>query len=228
MINEIYEVLFEKISEAQYYRKGKTLSARKHEGDDRYSYAVFVDGQSEPVVSGLDRGMADYHMRSLDDGTGPVSKPKSVAKKLPAKQTENPYHVRLRTMGIDADIEPEVGDTVVRISEPTVQGKVLSIKGVWATVKWDGQDRFKNVPEEELAVVSKVNEARNTSHCSNCGGQNPELDDGYTTCCNEPMCDGGRDRFGFPDNYVTACCWAKAEEKFKQQGKQVEDGMYRL
>lgn len=27
-------------------------------------------------------------------------------------------------------------------------------------------------------------------HCENCGDENPETDDGYTTCCNEPICDG--------------------------------------
>ena len=66
-------------------------------------------------------------------------------------------------------------------------------------------------------------------HCESCGEVNPETDDGYTVCCNEPCCDGlQRDKFGFPDNYVVACCWAKAEEKFKAGGKKVENGMYRL
>ena len=66
-------------------------------------------------------------------------------------------------------------------------------------------------------------------HCESCGRENPNTDDGYTTCCNEPTCDGSyKEKYGFPDNYVVACCWGKAEEKFEEQGKKVENGMSRL
>ena len=66
-------------------------------------------------------------------------------------------------------------------------------------------------------------------HCENCGRIDPITDDGYTACCNELVCDGNeRNKFGIPDNYVVACCWAKAEEKFEEQGKEIPDGSYRL
>jgi len=66
-------------------------------------------------------------------------------------------------------------------------------------------------------------------HCSSCGNENYKWDDGYTDCCNEPVCSGEhKHRYGFPDNFVTACCWAKAEIKFELAGKRVFSGMYRL
>ena len=67
------------------------------------------------------------------------------------------------------------------------------------------------------------------SHCESCGRTDYVTDDGYTACCNEPVCCGGsRDKWGTPDNYVVACCWAKAEEKFEALGKEVPEGSYRL
>jgi hypothetical protein len=61
-------------------------------------------------------------------------------------------------------------------------------------------------------------------HCESCGQSNPETDDGYTTCCNELVCDGNdREKFGIPSDYVVACCWAKAEEKFKAQDRKVPE-----
>jgi len=27
-----------------------------------------------------------------------------------------------------------------------------------------------------------------TPHCSNCGRENPVVDDGYTSCCNKSVC----------------------------------------
>jgi hypothetical protein len=33
----------------------------KHEGDDPYSYAVFVDGKVVPGLSGLNRDQAKYY-----------------------------------------------------------------------------------------------------------------------------------------------------------------------
>ena len=66
-------------------------------------------------------------------------------------------------------------------------------------------------------------------HCESCGQNNPETDDGYTTCCNELVCDGSdRAKFGVPDDYVVACCWAKAEEKFEAEGRKVPEGSCRF
>jgi len=66
-------------------------------------------------------------------------------------------------------------------------------------------------------------------HCSSCGSENYKVDDGYTDCCNEPVCDGlDHLRYGFPDNFVRACCWPKAELQFALEGKKVFTGMYRL
>jgi hypothetical protein len=68
-------------------------------------------------------------------------------------------------------------------------------------------------------------------HCENCGEEHPQLreGEGYTVCCNELVCWGNeRNKFGVPDDYVVACCWAKAEEKFEALGKKVPDESYRL
>lgn len=65
-------------------------------------------------------------------------------------------------------------------------------------------------------------------HCENCGRENPSTEDGYTTCCNELVCDG-RDSYTFgPDTgkTVRACCWARAEVKFGGSDK-VPDGSHR-
>ena len=68
-----------------------------------------------------------------------------------------------------------------------------------------------------------------TTHCENCGQVNPETDDGYTDCCNELVCDGSeRNKFGIPTDYVVACCWAKADEKYKAQGRKAPEGSYRI
>ncbi len=67
-------------------------------------------------------------------------------------------------------------------------------------------------------------------HCESCGRENPTLkDDGYTPCCNELPCYGtGSARFGTETDYVTACCWAKAEDKFIAAGREVPEGSSRL
>jgi hypothetical protein len=66
-------------------------------------------------------------------------------------------------------------------------------------------------------------------HCESCGATNPETEDGYTVCCNELVCCGGeRNKFGIPENYVVACCWAKAEIKFQEKDEKVPDNSYRL
>lgn len=41
----------------------KRVTTRKYMGDDRYSWAVFVDGK--PVVTGLSNPEAAYHKRIL-------------------------------------------------------------------------------------------------------------------------------------------------------------------
>lgn len=70
---------------------------------------------------------------------------------------------------------------------------------------------------------------RAKAHCENCGLENPSTDEGYTNCCNELVCYGdSRDRFGVPGNYVVSCCWAKAEMKYKQLGKEIPNGAYRI
>jgi hypothetical protein len=37
------------------------VAIAKWGGDDKYSWAVFVEGQRDPVVSGLTRNEASYH-----------------------------------------------------------------------------------------------------------------------------------------------------------------------
>ena len=63
-------------------------------------------------------------------------------------------------------------------------------------------------------------------HCENCGTENPQTDDGYTTCCNELTCTGPRPAGRYNDAWkgyewgndeiesVTACCGHKADEAF--------------
>jgi hypothetical protein len=58
-----------------------------------------------------------------------------------------------------------------------------------------------------------------TPHCENCGQQNPETKDGYTTCCNEPVCDGGESKWESCEgnkNFIAieACCGHHAGLKF--------------
>jgi hypothetical protein len=66
-------------------------------------------------------------------------------------------------------------------------------------------------------------------HCENCGRENPDTSDGYTVCCNETVCCGGRgEKFGIPTDYVRACCWAVADKKFKADGRKAPKGSYRL
>lgn len=66
-------------------------------------------------------------------------------------------------------------------------------------------------------------------HCESCGETNPDTDDGYTTCCNELVCCGGeRNKFGTPEKYVVACCWAVAEKLFKANNEKIPDGSCRL
>lgn len=67
-------------------------------------------------------------------------------------------------------------------------------------------------------------------HCENCGQANPATDDGYTTCCNELVCDG-QDvgyRFGTQADNVRACCWAAADAKFAAEGRKAPEGSSRI
>jgi hypothetical protein len=41
------------------------ISIRKWGGDDKYSWAVFVEGRTEPVVAGLTRDEAQYHKKVI-------------------------------------------------------------------------------------------------------------------------------------------------------------------
>ena len=57
-------------------------------------------------------------------------------------------------------------------------------------------------------------------HCENCGQENPNTDDGYTTCCNELVCSGNYKQKFFHEETqenVMACCWAKAEIKWNEK-----------
>lgn len=66
-----------------------------------------------------------------------------------------------------------------------------------------------------------------SEHCENCGTENPPTDqDGYTTCCNEGVCDGGflqtwnvgevHGAFHGPAvTTVRACCGSSANVKAK-------------
>jgi len=58
------------------------------------------------------------------------------------------------------------------------------------------------------------------SHCESCGKENPNTDDGYTTCCNELVCDGRQDsKFHHEESneYVFACCWVKADTEWENK-----------
>ena len=67
-------------------------------------------------------------------------------------------------------------------------------------------------------------------HCESCGEQNPRLDDGYTTCCNELVCTGpSTSRYSFGTGVYTwkatdgtevdACCGHFADVEFTKLGK---------
>jgi hypothetical protein len=68
------------------------------------------------------------------------------------------------------------------------------------------------------------------NHCSGCGTQNPQVEDGYTECCNEYVCDGrGGYRWAYgtmtaPDfrhvkiGELTACCGGGADAKAALKG----------
>lgn len=69
-----------------------------------------------------------------------------------------------------------------------------------------------------------------SSHCSGCGHEVDyyDTDEGYTSCCNEPLCDSdGQDRYAIGDNTgdrpdgreVRACCPAAATVKAEALGK---------
>lgn len=60
------------------------------------------------------------------------------------------------------------------------------------------------------------------SHCESCGSTDREdltTGDGYTSCCNELICDGTLiDTYGTETVNVRACCWAKANEAGVTEG----------
>ena len=51
--------------------KYKVTTARKWNGDDAYSWAIFVKGQKEPVVSGLSRAELPYHRKLIEENNRP-------------------------------------------------------------------------------------------------------------------------------------------------------------
>jgi len=42
------------------------ITARKYGGDDKDSWAVFVEGQSNPVVAGLNRSEVPYYKKQVE------------------------------------------------------------------------------------------------------------------------------------------------------------------
>ena len=41
------------------------LIARKYDGDDEYSWAIFKKGSDEPVVSGISKKMIPYYKQQI-------------------------------------------------------------------------------------------------------------------------------------------------------------------
>ena len=52
------------------------VTIRKYEGDDSLSWAVFIESQQEPVVSGLDINLAKWYKKQIEKGTLRWSMPK--------------------------------------------------------------------------------------------------------------------------------------------------------
>lgn len=48
--------------------KTPKLTARKWQGDDAYSWAIFIDGRHEPAVSGLTRSQVAYYKKQVAEG----------------------------------------------------------------------------------------------------------------------------------------------------------------
>lgn len=66
-------------------------------------------------------------------------------------------------------------------------------------------------------------------HCSSCGAEDFDTEDGYTDCCNKSVCYGGSyegSRYGTPANFKLACCWGKAAPMFGDAG--IPEGACRL
>ena len=57
-------------------RKAKRITARKYQGDDAYSWAVFLNGR--PVYTGLSRGSVKYY--------------KDLVEKMGSKEQEDKTH----------------------------------------------------------------------------------------------------------------------------------------
>lgn len=69
------------------------------------------------------------------------------------------------------------------------------------------------------------------SHCESCGRENPGTDEGYTGCCNEPLCDGRiqpGEFYGTLDIAARACCWARAFNIFANMQIEVPEGSSRI
>jgi hypothetical protein len=91
-------------------------------------------------------------------------------------------------------------------------------------------------------LTKAIQQTERANHCESCGTLNPNVDDGYTTCCNELVCRGtGRNstsrygyshysqsRFGTKTDNGKACCWAVADLKFELAGRKVPDGACKL
>ena len=45
------------------------VTIRKYEGDDSLSWAVFVEGQQKPVISGLAENLAKWYKKQIEKGT---------------------------------------------------------------------------------------------------------------------------------------------------------------
>src|SRR5260370_111134 len=93
---------------------------------------------------------------------------------------------------------------------------------------YDAHDWLQRKLTEYREHSRPVTAAVRRPHCESCGRPNPEMNDGYTTCCNELVCTGSpTHRFGVPGNFVGACCWAMAERIFEAEGREIPEGSSR-
>ena len=124
------------------------------------------------------------------------------------------------------DVVDRARDTDINITEQQAKeilGEIERQHDCTIGITWDTIDAHL----DKLGDIREIEMV--TAHCESCGQGNPTMNDGYTCCCNELCCQGdNKDKFGFEDDYVVACCWAKAEEKFKAQGREIKTGMSRL
>lgn len=58
-------------------------------------------------------------------------------------------------------------------------------------------------------------ESLKSFHCPTCGIQNPQLEDGYTTCCNKAICHGDDQKWtDGRDTTILGCCAYAVADRF--------------